>query len=427
MAIHEFHLPDVGEGLTEAEIVAWHVAPGDTVAINDIIVEIETAKSVVELPCPYSGVVAALHGEVGQTLDVGTLLITVGDSASEPAPAPSAEPPAPVEAAVPESAPEAKPLVLVGTAPKEAEARKRRLSGRASAKPPVRALAKTLGVDLERLAHADDSPISREEVETAAGRHPDVDAAVAAPAPGRALDASDGDVARETRSPIKGVRRVMADAMTKSAFTAPHVTLFHTVDVTATMDLLADLKQDREWQGRRVTGLLLVAKALLLTTRRFPGINDRWDEKAQEVVRHGFVNLGVAVASPRGLLVPNIKDAHGLALSQLADALDELVDKARSGKTQPADMTGGTITITNIGALGVDAGTPLLNPGESAILAFGAVRERPWVVDGEMVIRKVTELSLSFDHRLVDGQLGAAVLTELANILSDPRRAMLYA
>ena len=420
MAIHEFHLPDVGEGLTEAEIVVWHVKPGDRVAINDIIVEIETAKSVVELPCPFSGLVAGLHGEVGQTLDVGDLLITVSDEVPDVAPV---EPVAPAPVA-----PEAKPLVLVGTGPKEADARKRRLSGRAAAKPPVRALAKSLGVDLEELAHADDSPVSREEVEGAAGRRTNGAGSPAAEsAPLRRADATDSVADREVRSPIKGVRRFMADAMTKSAFTAPHVTLFLTADVTATMELLADLKRDREWQGRRVTSLLLVAKALLLATRRFPGINDRWDDDAQEVVRHGFVNLGVAVASTRGLLVPNIKDAHGLDLLALADALDELVDKARAGKTQPAEMAGGTITITNIGALGVDAGTPILNPGESAILAFGAVRPMPWVVGGEIAIRQVTELSLSFDHRLVDGQLGAAVLTELAGILADPRRAMLYA
>jgi pyruvate dehydrogenase E2 component (dihydrolipoamide acetyltransferase) len=231
---------------------------------------------------------------------------------------------------------------------------------------------------------------------------------------------------RETRVPIRGVRKVSAEAVTRSAFTAPHVTEFLAVDVTATMQMLRRLKADRRWEGIRLTPLLFVAKALLVAVRRYPQINARWDDAAGEIVQLHDVNLGIAAATPRGLLVPNIKDAGGLPLRDLAAALDELIDTARRGKATLHDVTGGTITITNIGALGVDAGTPILNPGEAAILAFGAVRELPWVVDGQLAVRQITQLAISFDHRLVDGELGSQVLVEVGRLLHDPAEAFLH-
>lgn len=441
----EFKLPDVGEGLTEADILAWHVAVGDVVEVNQVLVEIETAKSVVELPSPVAGTVAALRAEVGETMPVGTVIIAIEDgSASAPAAAEQVLEAATVDDAGEEA--EEKPLILVGTGPAPTVARTRRLTrngsdpaptvltapasrpggpsrpGSVRAKPPVRFLARQLGVDLTTVQPSDGSVVSRQDVEAAARANEEPTAMPAAPggAPG-SLEV------RETRTPIKGVRKATAAAMTASAFTAPHVTEFLTVDVTRTMDLLARLKADRAWAGVRLTPLVLVARALLLTVRKYPGINARWDEAAQEIVEPHHVNLGLAAATPRGLLVPNIKDADALDLRGLADAVEELVTTARNGKTSPEQMSRGTITITNIGALGVDAGTPILNPGEAAILAFGNVRDMPWVVDGEIQVRKVTQLALSFDHRLVDGELGSNVLTTVGRLLADPAEAVALA
>ncbi|MFI5426576.1 2-oxo acid dehydrogenase subunit E2 [Aeromicrobium sp. UC242_57] len=214
--------------------------------------------------------------------------------------------------------------------------------------------------------------------------------------------------------------------MVQSAFSAPHVTEWLTVDVTRTMDMVKRLKADREWQGVRLTPLVFVARAFLLAIRRFPDINVSWDEQAQEIVHKHYVNLGIAAATPRGLIVPNIKDCHEFDVTGLAHAIDTLVQTARSGKTPPEDMSRGTITITNIGALGVDAGTPILNPGEAAILALGAVRDTPWVVDGQIVPRKTTQLAMSFDHRLVDGAVGSQVLAEVGRLLSDPGETFLF-
>jgi pyruvate dehydrogenase E2 component (dihydrolipoamide acetyltransferase) len=231
---------------------------------------------------------------------------------------------------------------------------------------------------------------------------------------------------RETRIPIKGVRKLIAQAMVTSAFTAPHVTEFITVDVTRMMKLVDRLRTDREFQDVKVSPLLVVAKALIIASRRNLGINATWDEVAQEIVVKNYVNLGIAAATPRGLMVPNIKDADQMSLRQLADAMANLVSTAREGKTQPAAMSGGSITITNVGVFGVDTGTPILNSGEAAILAFGAVRQMPWVVKGSVKPRWVTQLSLSFDHRLVDGDLGSRFLADVAAILHDPSRALVW-
>lgn len=435
----EFKLPDVGEGLTEADVLEWQVAAGDTVEVNQTLLEIETAKSVVELPSPVAGTVSVLHVEAGQTVPVGTVIISIDDGSASPAPDAEAVAAA-TDAPEVEEAPEEKPLVLVGPGPAAAVPRTRRLTRRTDpvpapdapapplaqgdpgpsrsatrAKPPVRLLAKQLGVDLASVVASDGDVISRRDVEAAAGAAP----AVAQPVP--AAEPTPGE--RETRTPIKGVRKAIAAAMTSSAFTAPHVTLFLTVDVTRTMELLARLKADRGWTDVRLTPLVLVARALLMTIRRHPGINARWDEAAQEIVQPHYVNLGLAAATPRGLIVPNVKDADTLDLRGLAGAIAELVATARAGKTSPEEMAHGTITITNIGALGVDAGTPILNPGEAAILAFGNVRDTPWVTGGELQVRKVTQLALSFDHRLIDGELGSNVLATLGRLLEDPSEA----
>ncbi|MGA5729694.1 dihydrolipoamide acetyltransferase family protein [Streptomyces seoulensis] len=461
-SVREFKMPDVGEGLTEAEILKWYVQVGDTVTDGQVVCEVETAKAAVELPIPYDGVVRELRFAEGTTVDVGTAIIAVdvsGGAAPEPTSAAPAEPaPAPAE----EAEPKGRTPVLVGYGVAVSSTKRRPRKGpdvavaaaaqavqaelnghgaaapapapvkeRPLAKPPVRKLAKDLGVDLTLVTPSGpDGIITREDVHAAVAPAEPVaeapaPAAVSAPAPAPAVAVYDS--ARETRVPVKGVRKATAQAMIGSAFTAPHVTEFVTVDVTRTMKLVEELKQDKEFQGLRVNPLLLIAKALLVAIKRNPEVNASWDEAAQEIVLKHYVNLGIAAATPRGLIVPNIKDAQDKTLPQLSSALGELVTTAREGKTSPAAMQGGTVTITNVGVFGVDTGTPILNPGESAILAVGAIKLQPWVHNGKVKPRQVTTLALSFDHRLVDGELGSKVLADIAAILEQPKRLISWA
>ncbi|MGW3460017.1 dihydrolipoamide acetyltransferase family protein [Streptomyces olivaceoviridis] len=459
-SVREFKMPDVGEGLTEAEILKWYVQPGDTVTDGQVVCEVETAKAAVELPIPYDGVVRELRFPEGTTVDVGTPIIAVavagaGGAAPE---APAEQPAAAPAPAKDEPKPEGRQPVLVGygvaasstrrrprkgpevTVPAPAQAVQAELNGhggavagksRPLAKPPVRKLAKDLGVDLAAITPSGpDGIITREDVHAAATprtAEPAAPVTAAPAAPAAPAPVASYDTARETRIPVKGVRKATAQAMVGSAFTAPHVTEFVTVDVTRTMKLVEELKQDKEMQGLRVNPLLLIAKALLVAIKRNPDVNASWDEANQEIVRKHYVNLGIAAATPRGLIVPNIKDAQDKTLPELAQALGELVSTAREGKTSPAAMQGGTVTITNVGVFGVDTGTPILNPGESAILAVGAIKLQPWVHKGKVKPRQVTTLALSFDHRLVDGELGSKVLADVAAILEQPKRLITWA
>ncbi|WP_329563921.1 2-oxo acid dehydrogenase subunit E2 [Streptomyces uncialis] len=494
VSVREFKMPDVGEGLTEAEILTWYVKVGDTVSDGQVVCEVETAKAAVELPIPFDGVVAELRFPAGTTVDVGQVIITVdvggGGTLAQAAPAPEAPeapastPAAPEAPAAPtgeKPAPQGRTPVLVGYGVAESSTRRRPRKqdpaaqapapapapvvaeapapapapapaangARPLAKPPVRKLAKDLGVDLAVVTPSGPGGIvTREDVHAAAGPGT-ANGAVSAPA----AEPSDGarqapapqpeaetqehvqpqapvSGARETRIPVKGVRKATAQAMVGSAFTAPHVTEFVTVDVTRTMKLVEELKRDADsygLAGLRVNPLLLIARALLVAIKRNPEVNAAWDEANQEIVRKHYVNLGIAAATPRGLLVPNIKDAHEKSLPQLAKDLAELVATAREGKTSPAAMQGGTVTITNVGVFGVDTGTPILNPGESAILAVGAIKLQPWVHKGKVKPRQVTTLALSFDHRLVDGELGSRVLADLAAVLEQPKRFIAWA
>ncbi|MCT1476564.1 dihydrolipoamide acetyltransferase family protein [Microbacterium sp. p3-SID336] len=453
--IAEFRLPDLGEGLTEAEVVQWLVAPGDSVALNQTLAEVETAKAVVELPSPYEGTVSTLHASAGETVAVGAPLIEFDVAGEEPVAAGD-----PAGASAGTEPEKAQPnLVGYGAAPSTTgrpARRARRIGGsvpaadtavleaaphdaaptasvetvikRPRSTPPVRAHAKRLGVDLVLVAaEVGDRVITRKDVDDYAER---VGAGAAAPAERaevepQLLPPRHDDRARETRSPIRGVRKHTAAAMVQSAFTAPHVTVFHTVDVTATMDLLARLREDRALSAHRIGPLAVVAKAVCLALGRAPGLNSRWDEAAGEIVQYGYVDLGIAAATERGLIVPMIRDAERLTLVQLADAVKSLAETARAGKTSPAELAGGTFSISNIGVFGVDAGTPILPPGQSGILAVGAVRRQPWEHRGEIALRQLMTLSLSFDHRLVDGAEGAAFLKEVADILEEPGRAML--
>ncbi|MFE6188628.1 dihydrolipoamide acetyltransferase family protein [Streptomyces sp. NPDC056465] len=428
--LREFRMPDVGEGLTEAEVLTWHVRPGDTVTDGHIVCEIETAKAVVELPVPFDGIVHELRCSEGETVDVGQVIISVSVTETAPAPPPVNAPPERLPVlvgyGVGQSSTKRRPRrpVVRGDAP---------VQGRARAKPPVRKLAKDLGVDLSAVVPSGPGGIvTRDDVHAAVVPVPVPPATTVAPqaVPGATTVAPAVTVApelpvageRETRMPVKGVRKATAAAVTASAFTAPHVTEFVTVDVTRTMKLVAELKEDPQLAGCRVTPMLLVAKALLVAVGRNPGINAAWDETAQEIVLKHYVNLGIAAATPRGLIVPNIKDAHTMSLPRLASAVTELVSTAREGRTSPAALRDGSITLTNIGVFGIDAGTPILNPGESAILAVGAISPRPWIHKGRIKPRQVVTLALSFDHRLVDGELGSTFLADVAAVLERPRR-----
>ena len=481
MAVRHFNLPDPGEGLVEAEIVTWKVKVGDVVKVNDVFVEIETAKSLVELPVPYAGTVTALLVSEGDTVQVGTPIISIDnglDGDVAPLTAPSTMTAAGIADAASATAKDDEIEVgntggaasgervanLVGYGPRVTSGMRRsrktvsplatttaqvnqafspvpaqpaslaaapvsfRSPGaKALAKPPVRKFAKDRGVDLSQVTGSgEDGIVSRADVEAYVA---DGSAAASVSGTGSSKDIAPailGAGERERRIPIKGVRKITAQAMVASAFTAPHVTEFITVDVSDTMNLVNRLKTDPEFRDVKVSPLLIVAKALIIASGRNPGINATWDEAAQEIVVKNYVNLGIAAATPRGLMVPNIKDANQMSLRQLADAMANLVSTAREGKTQPAAMSGGSITITNVGVFGVDTGTPILNTGEAAILAFGVVRQMPWVVNGEIQVRWVTQLSLSFDHRMVDGDLGSRFLADVAAILHDPSRALVW-
>lgn len=469
-----FNLTDPGEGLTEADIVRWLVAEGDEVTINQIVVEVETSKSLVELPIPWAGRVDALLVAVGDTVEVGAPIIRIDDGSAE----------------------EEKPKTLVGYGPTEGSTRRRARRGRASsaapaepsaakvqeqteqaldvapsdsaepvasldpveatasgpglpgpgvapggdggggsptddrvlAKPPLRKFAKDRGVDLARVeGTGPDGVIRRADVEAyldARNRSENGVEALREPARGHHPGLLD------RREPIKGVRKATAAAMVSSKFTAPHASEWVTCDVTASMELLERIRKRREFREMRVSPLLLVAKAVCLALRRTPEMNSSWDDDAQEIVYHGRINLGIAAATPRGLLVPNIKDAGSLDLVELAEALAEVTSRAKQGRTQLSELSDGSFTITNVGPFGIDAGTPILNPGEAGILALGAIRRQPWVVgegaDERIEARWVTTLAISFDHRLMDGEGSSIFLADVARILSDPGQALLF-
>lgn len=436
MSVVDVLLPDVGEGLTEAEIISWLVKPGDTVELNQTVCEIETAKSLVELPSPHAGVITELLVPEGTMVPVGQaiLRLEVAAGAGEPA---SSGPAAAVGAADAHSADNA-PVhgatgaadtieveeggaVLVGygtVAPAKSRRGKReRVSAEPSAdahgsiiaKPPVRKLAKDLGVNLGELVgtgHAGE--ILREDVMRATAR----DGLF------REASTTQEPTVREQKIPVKGVRKAIADNMVASAFTAPHVSVFVDVDATRTMEFVRRLKASPEFEGVKVSPLLIFSRALIWAVRRNPEVNASWGD--EEITVHNYVNLGIAAATPRGLVVPNIKDAQNMSLIELAQAIQQLAETARLGRTQPAEMQGGTITITNFGVFGIDTGTPILNTGEVGILAMGSIRQKPWVVDGQVIPRWVTTVGGSFDHRVVDGDIVSKFVADVASVIEEP-------
>ncbi len=483
MTVREYKLPDPGEGLTEAEIVTWQVKVGDVIKVNDVVVEIETAKSLVELPSPYAGTVTALLVEEGVTVPVGTPIIAVDDGVeTAEAPAAPTSSSAEIDLSNPAATGGGENQTLVGYGPRSGRALRRARRGPATAKtdagsaaqmqvqgtfaaggadtsevvpadetpvpatsararergsawsvggvlakPAVRKLARDLGVDLASITPADPRGIvSVSEVEAAAGLHGAPSTSVEVRGDSRASKPVVASGLEDRREPIKGVRKMMGQAMVGSAFSIPHVTEWITVDVTRTMRLVDRLREDREFADVKVSPLLVLSRAVCLAMRRTPEVNAHWDDAAQEVVYKSRVNLGIAAATPRGLVVPNVKGAESMGLVELGRSINALTATAREGRTQPAEMAEGTFTITNVGVFGVDAGTPIINPGESAILCFGAVRKQPWVHKGKIKPRDITTLALSFDHRFIDGALGSRFLADVAGLLEDPAAALRY-
>ena len=465
-----FNLPDVGEGLTEADIASWKVAVGDTVEVNQVFVEIETAKSLVELPCPFAGVVTELHAEEGQTLLVDAPLITIDEQGNKPAPTGTPQASEALATAAPVASEEPGPLVGSGPTadaarrrtrvnrPAPSESGKRTAAARAGstpsaladqisrraqdlsaavarevdkrkpamanfvdrvmAKPPVRRLAKELNIDInDVVGTGTQGEVTREDVNSYnAQRAAERDAAPMYWHKGASEET------RIERIAVRGVRKATAKAMVDSAFTAPHVSIFVDVDASRTMEYVARLKKSRDFEGIKVSPLLVLARAVIWAAARNPSVNASWveTENGAEIHQKHFLNLGIAAATPRGLLVPNIKDAQDLSMRELAIELNDLATTARGGKTKPEAMRDGTLSITNIGALGIDIGTPIINPGEVAIVAFGTIRQKPWVVDGEVVPRWITTLGGSFDHRVVDGDLSARFMADVASIMEEP-------
>lgn len=452
MSASKFYLPDVGEGLTEAEIVSWKVKPGDVVDVNQVLVEIETAKSLVELPSPFAGTVGELLVPEGQTVEVGTAIVTIQSDGPSQLTAPT---PTLAQAAMAnevfvtddsevdgakDANEEKSGSVLVGYGTGGHGPTRRRRPGAAAggasksapvpppatetpkrpalpimeslgviAKPPIRKLAKDLDVDLSKVeATGIAGEITRDDVV----RHAQQASVF------RNIQTPEWSTEREERIPVKGVRKAIATAMVQSAFTAPHVSVFVDVDATRTMEFVKRLKDSTDFAGVKVSPLLIMAKAIIWAIRRNPTVNSTWTDK--EIIVHHFVNLGIAAATPRGLIVPNVKEAQSMSLLELARGLEQLTINARDGKTSPADMSDGTITITNIGVFGMDTGTPILNPGEVGIVALGTIKQKPWVFEGEVRPRYVTTLGASFDHRVVDGDVASRFLADVAAIVEEP-------
>lgn len=454
-----FLVPDVGEGLVEAEIVEWKVKVGDVVTLNQPLVDIETAKATVELPSPYAGTVVQLHGEVGDVMAVQTPLITFDISGASDAREPvvaattTGETPdeprreavlvgygvanedAPVTRTRRRGAPASTPLAASSPATSSGPAPSAALSPRST--PPVRLYAKQHGVELSGLTGSGrDGLITRDDVDQALRPardaqtpSPRVKAAPTGPLTpsrfvGRDLESWDTGP-KEEHIAVKGVLRSMAEAMVQSAFSAPHAAAWLRVDATKTMELLGALKQHPNMANVRLSPLTILALAVCDAARHFPGINSSFDAASNEVIVRRSVNLGIAADTSRGLIVPNIKGADQLDLVAMAGALSTLVEKARNGTTAPGEMIGTTLTITNVGPFGVDGAMAILPPSTGAIIAVGQIAKAPWVVDDEVVVRHVVEISMTFDHRQIDGALASAVLAHIGRFLTDPATALL--
>ena len=398
MPIEIFHLPDAGEGLTEAEIVRWLVEPGDSVSVNQMVVEIETAKATVELPIPWAGVVSEIHQEIGAVVPVGARVISIETQVQSQ-----------------------RDPVLVGYGVKEGASLTRRTRkqapadspmeltpnlNRVTAKPLVRKFAKDKGIDLSTLiGTGPNGEVTREDVQAALG--------------GGVVPPSVSHDHAGERIPVRGVQRLMAEAMVASAFTAPHVTEWVEVDMSRTLEVVDKIKTR---SNERITPFVLVSAALIRAAQKYPRINSSWidTKEGADVLIHPNIHLGFATDTSKGLLVPVVRNANADNPIALSASITTQMNKARDGSASPSDLTGGTITVTNVGVFGVDGGTPIITPGQAAILAMGRIMHKPWVVDDSIVIRPIMQLTFSFDHRIIDGALGSRALASVASYLADP-------
>jgi 2-oxoisovalerate dehydrogenase E2 component (dihydrolipoyl transacylase) len=445
----DFLLPDLGEGLTEGEIVSWLVAVGDVVDVDQPVAEVETAKAVVEVPSPFAGTVTALHGEVGQEVEVGKPLVTIdldGGAATPAAPAQGTPGDVPDEGEVSDLVPEPEDetdegsgnvLVGYGTG-RGGRSRRRRggapagppnkpePQGRPLAKPPVRKLAKDLGVDLTEVeGSGPDGIITRDDVHSFAGNGQPAPAeapaqpAAAQPAP-QAVVAQPVARADGERIPLRGVRKAIAEKMTTSRREIPEATTWVDCDATGLWELREELNLAQT--DVRVSPLAIVLRAVVAGLRKFPDLNASLDTQQQEIVLHRHVNLGFAAQTERGLVVPVIKQADRRSTLDIASELNRLAAAARAGSVKPDEMTGGTFTVSNYGSFGVDGGSAVINHPEAAILGVGRISERPWVVDSAIAVRKVMQLSIAFDHRICDGGEAAGFLRFLADVIENPTK-----
>ncbi|MFF1479048.1 dihydrolipoamide acetyltransferase family protein [Streptomyces sp. NPDC058301] len=440
----EFKLPDLGEGLTEAEIVRWLVAVGDVVAIDQPVVEVETAKAMVEVPCPYGGVVTARFGEEGTELPVGAPLLTVAVGAPEAAEAESSEysgnvlvgygtgeavrrrrrvRPAPVgappaAAPVTPSAPPAKAAPAHARAAASA-APNQTASGAASGgpvpviSPLVRKLARENGVDLRELTGSGPHGlILRSDVESAL--RVAAEPVTAAPGP---VPVADGSATAGTRIPLRGIRGAVADKLARSRTEIPDATCW--VDADAT-ELMAARAAMNAVGGPKISVLALLARICTAALDRYPELNSTVDTAAREIVRLPAVHLGFAAQTERGLVVPVVRDAQARSAATLSEEFARLTEAARAGTLTPGDLTGGTFTLNNYGVFGVDGSTPIINHPEAAMLGVGRIVAKPWVHQGELAVRQVVQLSLTFDHRVCDGGTAGGFLRYVADCVEQP-------
>ncbi|SMD24292.1 dihydrolipoamide acetyltransferase family protein [Kibdelosporangium aridum] len=407
MNVREFTLPDLGEGLVDAEIVRWLVAVGDAVEVDQPVVEVETAKAAIEVPVPYAGVVTALHGEAGSTINVGAPLLSVASAGlSEPGVETS---PNLVGSGVTKRARRQgrrRALAAVnGVAPQMSQVavEPEKTGPVAVISPVVRKLAKENHVDLRALAGSGpDGLVLRKDV-------------VAAIEGQAGIPVQDNKV---TRIPLRGVRGVVAERLSRSRREIPEATVW--VDVDATGLLAARQEINSVDPARPVSLLALIARFCVLGLRRFPALNSTVDTERGEIVISDAVHLGFAAQTPRGLVVPVVKDAQDLTTRELAAQLGQLTEQAREGTLPPAKMTGGTFTVNNYGVFGVDGSAAIINHPEAAIVGIGRIIDRPWAVDGQLAVRKVAELTLAFDHRVCDGEVAGGFLRFVADCVEHP-------
>jgi pyruvate dehydrogenase E2 component (dihydrolipoamide acetyltransferase) len=420
----EFLLPDLGEGLTEAEIVSWLVQPGDIVAVDQPVVEVESAKSTVELPSPYGGRVEKLHAEPGQVVHAGGVLITVAEVAAD-----VAADIVPGTALRSEAMGAASGAVLVGYGTKEPAMRLERPTGRFGGRtrsaanapapafrspvvsPLVRRRALDHGIDPTRLAGSGPGSLVMSR---------DVDAAIAAqdaPAPLAAVAAVEGDL----RIPLTGMRKVIATRLSHSRSTIPEATIWLDVDAT---ELVAAKERLQKSTGERFSLTALIARFAVVGLAKYPILNSSVDDAAGDIIQHASLGLGLAAQTPRGLMVPVIHGADAMTTSQLRDAVAGLVGRAETADFSPAELSGGTFTVNNYGSFGVDGSTPIINHPQVAMLGIGRMIDRPWVVDGELAVRKVVTLSFVFDHRVCDGDVASGFLTYVARCMEEPLRLL---